>query len=358
MSGEQGTPTTEDAAAASYHRVLMLLPRAYRKQRGEEILGTLLDAAQDEGRSRPSVKEILSILSLSLSVRTGAPGGTTRAEALGTLLRRIALAGLLLQSAVYTIYTFGLVQIADMYWRFDNSQGWSLTHDLAVNVGMEALVRGVAVVAVSLALVLLASGRKRSGLLLAAIGPLTVVVGMGVQLGNPFSPGLNRPVNGGYLAVFALGMLSLIAAALGFYAVDGRQPARRWIVALFAVDGALIAASAVLALTHADGAATRFLFPSICVVPAVAFAVRAGRISPIWPLALLATGAPWIALLPRTITDLGGGISTLGGATGTFVAIGIEGLFSEVAFAGILAWSLYRNRATRRGNIASTISST
>jgi hypothetical protein len=346
LSGQQGTPA-ENAVAVSYQRVLMLLPRSYREQRGEEILGTLLDAAQDEGRSRPAIKEILSILSLSLILRTGAPGGGTRAEAFGALLRRVALAGLLLQSAIYVVYTFGLAQEADAYWRFGNSGG-SAAHYLAVAALYEAVEEAVAVLAVSLALLSLASGRRRSGLALAAVGPLSMVVGVSVRFGDPFSPGLTWSTNGTYLALLGLGLLSLIAAALGFHQADATRSARRWIIALIAVDGVLLAVNAIVGQTHLDIPGIQFLLPTICVVPAVAFAAWAARSSPIWPLALLATGAPGLALLPRTITDLGEGMRIVGpGVSGTSDALGTESLIGEVLFAGILAWSLYRHRATR-----------
>ncbi len=346
MSGQQGTPA-QDAVAVSYQRVLMLLPRSYREQRGEEILGTLLDAAQDEGRSRPAAKEILSILSLSLSVRTGAPGGGTRAEAFGALLRRVALAGLLLQSAVYVVYTFGFAREADVFWRSGHDGGLA-AHYVAAAALYEAVEEAVAVLAASLALVSLASGRRRSGLALAAVGPLSMVVGVSVRFGDPFSPGLTWSTNGTYLALLSLGLLSLIAGALGFHRADGLRSARRWIVALIAVDGALLAVNAIVVQTHVDIPGIQFLLPTICVVPAVAFAAWAGRFSPIWPLALLVTGAPGLALLPRTITDLGAGMRTFGfGVSGTFDALGTVSLIGEVLFAGILAWSLYRHRATR-----------
>ena len=350
MSGEQGTPGDE-GATASFDRVLMLLPRGYRRQRGEEILGTLLDAAQAAGRSRPTLGEVLSILSLSLSVRAGSVGRSVRTGSLEALLRRVALAGLFLQSAIFAIRTFGEYQEAENSWRLWLSTYTTSIHDQAVVQLYSAVQQTIAFFAVSLAVLLLASGHRRSGFVLAAFGPLTAVVGVSVPTGDTFALGLIGPVNGVYLAGFGLGLLSLIAAAFGFGSRRVAEPrsARPWLVALIAVDAALVLASMVF--TWTDDLAIpglHFVYGAIGLIPAVAFAARAARTSAVWPLALLATGAPGLALLPRTIADIGGGLSAMNyGPSGSIDALGVECLTGEVLFAAILAWSLYRNRAPR-----------
>ncbi|GIE28480.1 hypothetical protein Ait01nite_015250 [Actinoplanes italicus] len=56
-----------------YRRWLLAYPREYRRDRGPEILVTLLDAA-DPGRSRPAAREVAHLLRHGLSVRVAEVG--------------------------------------------------------------------------------------------------------------------------------------------------------------------------------------------------------------------------------------------------------------------------------------------
>jgi hypothetical protein len=56
--------------ARTYRRWLVAYPRAYRRERGPEILATLLDAA-DSGRSRPAAREVAFLLRHGLGRRVG-----------------------------------------------------------------------------------------------------------------------------------------------------------------------------------------------------------------------------------------------------------------------------------------------
>ncbi|HTJ72906.1 MAG TPA: hypothetical protein VL551_35540 [Actinospica sp.] len=344
---ERGREQQQETVPGSYQRVLMLLPRGYRERRGAEILGTLLDAADAEGRTRPSLREMLSILSLSLRVRTGAAGGSTRADALGAVLRRTALTGLLLQSAIYAMQVYGSGHQMESLWNSWLSSGSTQMHDLSVEYLYEALWRSGAFVAASMASVLLLAGRKRWGVLLAAVGPLTTVVDVNIGDGDSFSLAFVGPVNGIYLALLGLGVLPLLTAALGFQRFDRRTRSvrRQWIATMILVDVVLLGLTALITQWGDALPGSQFLVPAACVVPAVAFVAGAGRLSPAWPLAFLAAGAPVLALLPRTITDLGGdGVGGFSGVSGSIAATGAVSLLGEVLFAGILAWSLYRNR--------------
>jgi hypothetical protein len=57
-----------EALARRYRRWLLAYPRAYRRERGAEILGTLLDAAEP-GRSRPAAREAVRLLGHGLGRR-------------------------------------------------------------------------------------------------------------------------------------------------------------------------------------------------------------------------------------------------------------------------------------------------
>ncbi|MFG3604015.1 hypothetical protein [Micromonospora chersina] len=59
-----------------YRRLLLAYPRAYRRERGEELLGLLLDAAP-AGRTRPTLGEAVDLIRGGLRCRLGRPGSST-----------------------------------------------------------------------------------------------------------------------------------------------------------------------------------------------------------------------------------------------------------------------------------------
>ncbi|MCZ7440541.1 hypothetical protein O7598_29400 [Micromonospora sp. WMMC241] len=59
-----------------YRRLLLAYPRAYRRERGEEILGLLLDTAP-AGRARPTPREAIDLIRGGLRCRLGRPASRT-----------------------------------------------------------------------------------------------------------------------------------------------------------------------------------------------------------------------------------------------------------------------------------------
>ncbi|MFD2764019.1 hypothetical protein [Micromonospora eburnea] len=59
-----------------YRWLLLAYPRAYRRERGEEILGLLLDTAP-AGRTRPTVREAFDLVRGGLRCRLGRPASTS-----------------------------------------------------------------------------------------------------------------------------------------------------------------------------------------------------------------------------------------------------------------------------------------
>ncbi|WP_238015465.1 hypothetical protein KZZ52_11660 [Dactylosporangium sp. AC04546] len=59
-----------DVLARRYRALLRAYPRSYREQRGDELLGTLLDAAPP-GRRRPAAREAVSLLREGFALRAG-----------------------------------------------------------------------------------------------------------------------------------------------------------------------------------------------------------------------------------------------------------------------------------------------
>lgn len=65
-----------DKLTSRYRRLLFAYPPAYRRFRGEELLGALLDAAPS-GRTRPTVRETVNIIRHGLRARLGRPASHT-----------------------------------------------------------------------------------------------------------------------------------------------------------------------------------------------------------------------------------------------------------------------------------------
>jgi hypothetical protein len=72
MSGRSIT----DPLPRRYRRLLVAYPRAYRRGRGAELLGALLDAAPP-GRTRPTLREAVDLIRAGLRARLGRPASRT-----------------------------------------------------------------------------------------------------------------------------------------------------------------------------------------------------------------------------------------------------------------------------------------
>jgi hypothetical protein len=87
----------------AYRRLLWAYPRWYRDQRGEEILGTLLDgAATDPDQRHPDLADALLLIGHGLAVRADLSGG----GALGELLGVAASPGLVSAAVLATVVFF------------------------------------------------------------------------------------------------------------------------------------------------------------------------------------------------------------------------------------------------------------
>ncbi|WP_194909544.1 hypothetical protein [Catenulispora rubra] len=109
QSGAPGVPDgPRDAAAVlqrRYRRALMLLPRAYRAQRGEEMLGVLMDSAPEQQRW-PKLSEVLSLATHSVRVRSGVGAQALPSQAVRPLMRAVALLGTLYLSFLVAVGQF------------------------------------------------------------------------------------------------------------------------------------------------------------------------------------------------------------------------------------------------------------
>ncbi|MFG3422779.1 hypothetical protein [Micromonospora sp. NPDC048063] len=69
-------PTNGDPLARRYRRLLFCHPRAYRRDRADEMVGVLLDAAP-AGRTRPTAREAANLIRHGLRCRLGRPASRT-----------------------------------------------------------------------------------------------------------------------------------------------------------------------------------------------------------------------------------------------------------------------------------------
>ncbi|MBS2539989.1 hypothetical protein KGQ20_45330 [Catenulispora sp. NF23] len=89
-----------------YRGLLRILPKSYREARGEELLSTLMEGAE-EGRTRPELREVLSLARLGARARLGrAADGALVTTRTGEMVRTVALTGTALLAFV------GLTQLA------------------------------------------------------------------------------------------------------------------------------------------------------------------------------------------------------------------------------------------------------
>ncbi len=332
-----------DVLEARYRRILTLLPAAYREHRGEEMISTLLDGAP-RGRRWPSLAELASLAALAIRLRVGAPGGTRRAVAVGEILRRTALTGLLslgLWTGWNGVDNLVVLWLERRYAR--HLPGLTLESWLATSTVPPLVYLG--------AFVALLVGRRRLGRFLSVAQ--AGYIGFAVTRHDSFLVLSDR------MALFALSLLIAVAAGSAFHREAPRMPTpRRWLVSAAGLAGIILTVSGVYsALAFPPSPPDAQLAEEIAgvvggpLVPALAalFGLSRARRSPIWPAALLTLGAPGLLIVPRAVIIY---------AQGKYENVFVGDLFSrslwpgmpvymlatEVTLAAALGWSLYRSR--------------
>jgi hypothetical protein len=301
---------------------------------------------------RPPRAEVLSVLVLAVRLRLGAGGASPRYAAWGAAVRRLALVGLLVNSA------FGLAGVGFRLW----SAG-----DLPVLPPPPAdwlhpMPSGLLPVAVQLsgllwlpAYLALVSGQWRAARAVAALALLPAVGGAAVSVarrvtGEYPGPPLTESVGAVTYLLFDVALVLALTA----YAT-GRPPRRRaWLLAL---PAALAGAALVLFSAWPVRAAVYLLdwagiWCLVTVVAALAWALARQPAAPSpggtgapdpWPLALAALAGGVLALrvlttLPVLASDMPGGAAWLWGGLAGAAAVLAAGVPLAVRAA----------RATRR----------
>lgn len=329
---------------ARYRRLLILLPATYRERRGEEMLATLLDGSA-AGERWPSVGEAASLVALATRLRVGAPGATRRSVAVGEVLRRTALAGLL---------AFGLWRgaggVSDLVALY-SGRGYYLGH-ITGHVLFQSLVRDLCAPSIYFgAFLALVLGFRRLGRFLAVLqGGLLLAL----MLADRWTALSDRA------ALLGVALVIAVAAGLGFHRQAPRLAAPgHWLAAMTAITGLvlIVVAVATSADLHAYSSHTRVVdtierVAAGPLLPALAagFGLVRARRSPVWPAALLMLGLPALLLLPRAIVIYAQGKSGhlfVGDlfAGSMWPGMAIDMLIADVVLAIALGWALHRSRA-------------
>jgi hypothetical protein len=327
----------EAGTAARYHRVLMLLPRGYREQRGEEMLGVMLDAAQDAGRDRPTLGEALSVLGLSLRLRTGAAGASARGRSVGETLRLTALLGTMLQMAAFAMsLTASLGTVTAENGSLPGLYGQGRAPAFVATCGLLCPV---------LAIAALLRGRRIWGAALA-INPVVFLVEIAEM--STFGNGSSGSADHAF-AVLGLCAIPAVAGAFGFQSDAPRVARPRlWFAATILLG---VVAKAVDYVNNRQlGSAwpvAANIFALGCACIAVGVALHRARHSAVWPVALMVAGAPLLLLIPHAMTALSYDaevplLNALSFPGSMYAYIGLYGLGAEVLLALTLAATLLR----------------
>ncbi|MBB1154295.1 hypothetical protein [Amycolatopsis dendrobii] len=208
-----------------YRRMVRILPRWYRADREDEMVGALLDA-REAGRLAAG-RELLAMLGLGLRARLAACSAPARVVAFGDTVRLVALLGLF-WAAMKGVFSLGH-DLCDALG-YPRTSG---LHASATDTGLslypsplaQQLGRDVALAAAAVVpLALLFSGRRRAARVVAGIVLVAGFAAFLYQYSFSFSPDLL-----GYFVPQWLPLLLLIA---GFHLGAPLPAARNWWTAL------------------------------------------------------------------------------------------------------------------------------
>jgi hypothetical protein len=218
-----------------YRRLLGVLPRWYRAEREEEMVGTFMADRDDEldfEYGWPGWPEAFAMLALAVRTRFAVDSGPARAIALGNAVRLVALLGLLANAAV------ALGQLAPLALNGLGGQVPILDYpgDYLVTVGLAA--------ASVLAFVLLVTGRRGAARVLAVAALLPSMIPFAsISTGNGPTP---LHLLSQVMVVDAFLWCPVVCLFLGFHREAATPSARPWLRALAIASAAAACLAAVI----------------------------------------------------------------------------------------------------------------
>ncbi|MBV9845940.1 MAG: hypothetical protein JOZ47_12815 [Kutzneria sp.] len=317
-----------------YRSLLRLLPPAYRAEREEEMIGTVMADRNDEldlEYGWPGWPEAWAVAVLAVRTRLAGPGGPPRAAAHGDTVRLVALLGLLVSSvmAVAAMATW-----LSIVWR--PAYPADVVPDRWIPA---ATILGLAAVG---AFVLLVLGYRlwAKGLALVAVLPSLVEVARAL----PRGPGSLWTV----VAYDAMTWITVGCLFAGFHREAPAPAARPWLRALTTGVGLAVVAAAGLRLLPLTGQTLsplwlvpdlRTLFGWMIIIAATVCLVAPrlrdrGLVGP-WALALAVCA---VAILPERINFLAelSDLSARGDTSGIAAAVVLGQVASLAALVVVL----------------------
>ena len=256
-----------------YRRVLRLLPADYRAAWEEDMVETFLRANEPDdpedaefaaAYGRPGAAEVARVVALAVRLRLGGVGAAPKDFARGEIVRRIALAGLLVQAVVVLtgIVTLPWSQARYPAFRVPDLVSWLALADLVWVVAYLALVLG----------------GRRVALGCACAGVALAAWSAGAALADGGSAGV-------VLYRFLMADLPVLAMAAAFHRDAPPVPVRPWLLAL---PAGAVALTGLLMATQTPGPPVLDLTGVLCIGVVLAALVHlvAGRRGP-WSVALL-----------------------------------------------------------------------
>ncbi|ATY13437.1 hypothetical protein CU254_25615 [Amycolatopsis sp. AA4] len=214
------------SAEARYRALVRVLPAWYRAERGDEMVGTLLDLHEERDRAA-LWGELRALLALGLRTRLAARAAPARTVAFGDLVRHVSLLGLLwgvLRSACDVGYTLWMLVA------FSGPYPGAFHSALVSGLSRDLVLLAVALIP----LVLLVDGWRRTARI--AAGAILAAGALWFLVRHSFDPGA-----AGY---FAPQWLPLVLVLAGFHVDAPSPPSRPW----WRIIGGSLVLAPVLAL--------------------------------------------------------------------------------------------------------------
>jgi len=293
-----------------YRSLLRLLPCSYRQAWEEEMVATFLqtmavdDPDEAECRAdfgRPSLPEVLSVVSLAARLRLGGPDAPPRACVWGEAARLVALVGLLVNgvlggaAVVRALWEVGRLPLVhrpppEMLAAARLPDLWSLV----------VLVSGIVWVAAYLALI---TGRRRLAQELAGVALAPLVA---TAVGSTFQVALFQEPSRSLLTLWCVTLLNLcVVAALASFHGNAPPVGRRAWLAAGAVGIMVVAAVDTLTLVQMNQLGMLLDWPGLCcvaVLAGIAFVAARGATTA-WTLALALLAAGTLAWRLASLAD-------------------------------------------------------
>lgn len=306
-----------------YRKVIRLLPKAYRADRSEEILGTLLDDARP-GQKRPQLKEVASLGGLALRLRFGAPGASPGGELFGQVARRVILIGLLLACLENSFGPY-LIVVDVVRLRALPSPA----ADLTLAEAGEWLLFSVLLLSVL-------RGWWRTSRVLSILGFLLLTAEQAaVVVQNMKFPG-----EIGIFAVLVfptvswlLNSITLLAVIPAFHREAPRVGGQRWWILIWALAGVLYGAHLAFV-----GPYTSLVLVAAAAV-GLALVVKKAAASPVWPIALVVASWPLVLLAADAYA-----VAPFGAGTGATIMVLVVGGIDAFLLCTAFAFAAARRR--------------